>query len=374
MGLGREDLWRALTETPGPDVEQMIVDAYTLELHREWSLGDRSPHGHAWHTSFHASEFPGEDRLACARRAVYGLLDPPAAQAREPKLQAWFDLGTNLEHDWVRRWSAYGVLLSADVTVGAEHQTGFVDAEHWLTGSSDAILLLPERGKARCVEVKTTSHEKVLKMLNSNGADVPKQHAKYLRQLGVYVGLAHEAPFSPHVTVCEKSGLLMNIVANGDADRMCPAWRTNDDRPHPLLHEGECNPVQIVVTAPDDGTLIYSSREEPLLTVSFRVNYDVAFMAAGRARLDGFRQALLEDRIPEHPHEGAKAKWGVEPCQWCPLKKDVCKPDYQQKVGSLRDSNLIGFSQQIAPTWDYDEKRNAVLQRWGVKREEPQPA
>lgn len=365
MGISREDLWRQLSEAPGPVVQPMLMAAYELELHREWSLGGRNPHGDPWHTSFHASEFPGQNRVACGRYAVYNLLDPPSEAPIKPFLKAWFELGTNLEHDWVRRFRAYGTLLSKSPAIGDDYQTGFADREHWLTGASDAIVLQVDRGKAHCIEIKTTSHEKVLKMLASNGADVPKQHAKYLRQLGTYIGLAYEAPFMPQVLVCGKSGLLLteedSVHSSG---RQCPARQRAGDRPHPLLHDGECTQVQIVVTRPDDGTLIYSSREEPLTVASFHVDYDPAFMAAGREKLAEWRQAFIEERIPEHPHEHAKAKWGVEPCRYCPLKAAVCKPDYTNKITSLRESNLIGSSQQTSPAWNYDEVRAAVLARW----------
>lgn len=371
MGISRNDLWRLLGEAPGPVVAPMLMAAYELELHREWSLGEHNPHGHPWHTSFHASEFPGENRLACGRFAVYRLLDPPSTEPLKPFLKAWFDLGLNLEHDWIRRLNAYGVLLSADVTAGAQYQTGFRDEEHWLTGASDAIVLQPGTHKSHCVEVKTTSHEKVLKMLGSNGADVPRQHGKYLRQLGTYVGLAHEAPFSPQVTLCKISGLIAHPVSNDPlGECVCPGRASSDDRPHGLLHNGSCDLERVDILAPDDGTLIYSSREEPLTVASFRVVHDPSFMSAGRARLAEWRQAFEEERIPEHPHEGKRAKWSVDPCQFCELKGGVCKPDYTGKVESLRDSNLIGFAQGISPAWDYDEKRNAVLARWDIKREE----
>jgi len=349
----------------------MLMNAYELELHREWSRGDRSPHGHAWHTSFHASEFPADDRLSCGRLAVYKLLDPPAAEPRKPFLEAWFDLGKDLELQWVRRFNSYGVLLSADQTAGEQFQTGFVDETHWFTGSSDAIVLIPERRQAHCVEVKTTSHEKVLKMLSSNGTDVPRQHAKYLRQLGAYIGLAHEAPFAPRVTICKTSGVLARpMFGNQDDEWRCSLQRSGSDRPHPLLHDGECELEVVTIIPPDDGTLIYSSREEPLTVASFRAVYDPAFMAAGRERLAHWRDVFLEEGIPEHPHEGARAKWSVDPCQYCEMKAEICKPDYQNKVASLRDSNLIAYAQGIDPSWSYEERRKAVLERWDALREE----
>jgi hypothetical protein len=285
-------------------------------------------------------------------------------------LQSWFDLGSNLEHDWVRRLDSYGVLLSRSPALGHATQTVFLDDEHWLAGASDAIVLKPGTNQAHCVEIKTTGddrngRDKVRLMLDSNGADLPKQHAKYLRQLGAYIGLANASRFSPQVTVCKKSGLIARPVADDDpyCDCVCPARMLGTDRPHVLLHAGECDLERVDVLPPTDGTLIYSSREDPLTVASFRVVHDPAWMQAGLAKLAAWKQAFLDERIPEHPHEGQRAKWSVEPCQWCSAKK-WCKLDYQQQVTSLRDSNLIGFSEGIAPAWSYEERRNAVIERW----------
>jgi hypothetical protein len=275
-----------------------------------------------------------------------------------------FELGSNLEHSWVTRLNAYGSLLSADVTGDDDFQTGFTDEEHWLTGACDAIVLPPKSHKAHVVEVKTTSHEKVCKMIEDG--TVPKQHAKYIRQLKTYIGLAHELPFSPVVSVCKVSGLRTTYGS-------CPARMLPTDRPHASLHAGECEEEVITVIPPDDGTLIYSSREEPLKTASFVVRYSPEFMSAGRAKLAAWRDAFVAEEIPDHPLAHAKAKWSVDPCQWCALKKDICKPDYQQKITSLRDSNLIPWSAEQRPDYDYDEKRAAVLRRWHaeIEREEP---
>lgn len=371
MGLDRADLWRLIDEAPEPVVPGLLRDAYTLELWREWCKGDRSPHGHPWFSSFHASSFPGEDPLACGRLAVYNLLDPPSEKPHSVKLQGWFDAGSDFEHRLVTRWRNYGVLLSADVMEdGVAVQTGFVDREHWLTGASDAIVLPPGTTKSSCVEIKTTSHEKVLAML-ADGT-VPKQHPKYLRQLGTYLSLAHEAPFSPQITICKKSGLIAKPVSNDPlSDCFCPARMTPDDRPHDLLHTGDCELERVDIQPPDDGTLIYSSREDPTGTIAtFRLVYDPTFIAAGRKKLAEWRDAFERGVIPAHPHEGKRAKWSVAPCDWCPMKKSVCKPDYEQKIINLAESNLIASSRELRPGWDYEEKRSVVLDRW-VNREEP---
>lgn len=330
-------------------VEPLLNNAYSAEEDEIWRTGSEdSPHGFPWHSSFHASEFPGADPYACGRKAVYGLLGPPPAEPITPHLRAWFDIGKNLELDWVRRLAYYGVLLSADQTAGDELQTGFADQAHWLTGSSDAIVLPPFWKKGHCVEIKTTNHEKVQLMLQ--GGEPPKKHEKYLRQHGAYIGLAYESNYSPTVLICETSGIMMIPEIGGCREKH--------------NHGGTCSPRIVKLLPPDDGTLIYSSREEPMTTVSFYQTYDPQFMDAGRARLAEWRDDFLAGRIPEHPREAEKAKWSVDPCSDCAFKKAVCKPDYQKKIKALDESHLKVFAPTIRPDYDFDARRAAVLARW----------
>lgn len=328
-------------------VEPLLNNAYAAEENEIWRSGSEdSPHGDAWHTSFHSSEFPGDDPYACGRKAVYTLAGPPPPEPITPHLRAWFDIGKNLELDWVRRFKYYGVLLSNDQTDGDELQTGFADQEHWLTGASDAIILPPFWKKGHCVEIKTTKHEKVLAMLQ--GEEPPKSHAKYLRQTGAYIGLSYESKFSPLVLVCRHSGI-----------RVIPEiGRCRGE------HDGICDPYLLQVQPPEDGTLIYSSREEPMTTVSFYVHYDAEFMSAGRAKLAQWRDDFLANRIPEHPRENEKAKWSVSPCDFCDFKKSICKPDYQKKIKALDESHIKTFAPTIRPDYDFDAMVAAVRARW----------
>src|SRR5271166_2163972 len=149
--MTRKELWDALDEAGV--VEPILLAAYKNEEERIWreGLGD-SPHGMPWFTSFHASAFPGEDTSVCGRAQVYKLMNPAPEKPIEPWLRVWFDLGSNLEHDWIRRFAAYGVLLSADVTADDKYQTGLSDPEVWLTGSPDGIILPPWWTKSHVVE------------------------------------------------------------------------------------------------------------------------------------------------------------------------------------------------------------------------------
>jgi hypothetical protein len=354
MGLSRIALWNEISGVS--IVEPILITAYQREEERAWreGLGD-SPHGSPWFTSFHASKFPGDDPYACARAAVYGLMGLPETSPIEPRLRAWFDLGKNLELDWIRRFAAEGVLLSADQTAGDDFQTGFVDREHWLTGASDAIILPMFWRKSHCVEVKTTSHEKVMAMKNDHN-ETPKLHEKYLRQIKTYISLSNESQFCPTVTLCESSWAILRPILPDSPMLWCP------------IHENfACDQIKITLDAPDDGTLIYSSREEPLTTVSYYVSLDEEMMAAGREKLTQYREAFLAGEIPEHPREKEKAKWSVTPCQYCEFKALGCKADYTGKVKKLEESNVIAGAKKIRPDYDYAKTRAAVLRRWGVK-------
>lgn len=347
-GLSRLGLWSEIAAISV--VEPILIAAYERESIRD-QIKEASPHGHPWFTSFHASAFPGDNPVDCARAAVYGLMGLPSNDLIEPKLRAWFELGTNLEHAWVRHFAADGVLLSKDVTAGDDYQTSFADPEYWLTGASDAIILPAFWRKGHCVEVKTTSHEKVMAM-RDNPVATPKQHGKYVRQLKTYISLANEAPFTPEIVVCSESWAITKGLPIGDL-RWCP------------VHESvTCATEEVALEPPDDGTLIYSSREEPLTTASYYINLDEEHMIAGRARLAEYRQAFIDGVIPAHPRETESKKWSVEPCQWCSLKSAGCKKDYTDKVTDLAASNLIATAMKIDPNYSYETARAQVLGRW----------
>src|ERR1700690_2996232 len=115
MGMTRAALWGALSGiTP---VEATLLAAYENEEREIWQKGlGNEPHGQKWSNSFHASSFPGDDDSVCGRAQVYKLMDPAANAPLEPKTRVLFDEGTMIEYMFIKRWSNYGVLLTADVT------------------------------------------------------------------------------------------------------------------------------------------------------------------------------------------------------------------------------------------------------------------
>lgn len=294
-------------------IEPMTLQAYEDHEREIWEKDlENSPHGEAWHTSFHASRFPGDDPMACGRAAVYGLMNIPSPTPISPYLRALGDAGKDIEKQIVTRWKRAGVLLSADAD--AEVQTGFVDEEVWLTGNTDAVLLLPGWRRPHVVDVKTKKDTYVDDMkIGSRDAD-----AAHRRQILTYIGLAHE--------------------------RSAEMWPGFD-------------PVQ-------DGSLYYVSRDNPRNTFEFFYTYDKEFMTQGRHKLRAWKQAFLEGELPPRPQHW---KWSESPCQWCPLKKHVCKPDFKARITRLEDSAALEFATSIRPTYSYDDTRAAVIGRWERK-------
>lgn len=345
--MSRAVLWGSLAGiTP---VESVLYSAYEEEEKYIWenNIGN-SPHGMPWFTSLHASSFPGDDDTVCGRAQVYDLMNPASSAPHDPKTRALFELGHAIEHMHIKRLSNAGVLLTADVTGDDEFQTGFEDPDCWLTGSPDAIILPPFATKSHVLDVKSTKHENLLKMI-SDPLDTPYSHSKNERQVKCYIGEANEK-FSPTVVTCVISGVL---IKNG-RDKCCKA------------HIGNCVPKIIKVEPPDDGTIFYCSREEPITcTKSYYVSLDLDFMKSGKEKLKKWKTNFIEDRLPAHIHEGQKAKWTVGECKYCSHKSSgYCKRDYKNKTVNLSESDLIEYTKSIRPNYDYGETREEVLSRW----------
>lgn len=347
VGLTRSELWGLLNNiTP---TESLLLSAYENEERQIWRDGlGNEPHGQKWSNSFHASSFPGDDDSVCGRAQVYSLLDPAPASPLEPKVRMLFDLGTDIEHMFVKRWSNYGVLLSADVTGNDQYQTGFEDPSCWLTGSPDAILLPPFFTRCEVVDVKTTSQDKVEKMKN-DPEDTPYSHKKYIRQVKTYIAEAHDK-FSPTVITCGISGTL---IKNGK-DRCC------------VSHKGSCIPNILKVEPPNCGTLLYASREEPLTCMmSYYIQHDQEFIESGKKKLRDWKQQFVDGKLPPHINEGDSKKWTTGECRYCDHKSaKYCKEDYKNKTQDLKDSALIEFNKKYKPGYRYEQTRNEVLERW----------
>lgn len=300
-------------------VEPTIVDSFKWYEDREWRE-DRgnSPHGWPWHTSFHASSFPGNDERACGRKAIYTLMNIPRKEATPRKLRGQAEMGNAIEEMLVKRWGNYGMLLSNDKTGDDEFQTGFTDEEHMLTGSVDAVLVPDGWRRPHVVEVKSKAHDVVKEMIAlRRGPD-----DAHVRQCQTYISFAHEL-----------------------GPQMWPEYE-----------------------ACIDGTVLYCSRDDPSLTYEFFFSYDPRFMKAGRAKLQLWKDFYVNGELPPHPFGGKE--WSQMPCQYCDFKKNTCKPDALDEVTVLRESHGIAFAEEVRGKYDYKETREAVLNRWGLEDKE----
>jgi hypothetical protein len=340
--LTRSQLWGLLDNfTP---VESVLLSAYENEEREIWRKGFGDKKGH---TSFTFSKFPGDDPGVCGRAQVYNLLRPIEEKPLTPKTRMLFDEGTAIEHMFVKRWSNYGVLLSADITGDDDFQTYFEDPECWATGNPDAILLPPFYTKSHVVEVKTTEQGKIERMKNEPDFFI-YSHRKYVRQLQVNIAEAHDK-FSHTVITCEKSGVL---IKNGQ--EKCAA-----------VHPGKCIPKVLKVEPPDDGTLLYASREEPLTCMmSYYVPHDPSVIIEGKKRLKSWKEDFINGILPDHVDGTNSKKWTSGECRYCDMKSIACKVDFKNKTKNLKDSELIKYNKKMKPDYDYDKVRSEVLDRW----------
>jgi hypothetical protein len=291
-------------------VEPLTEKAY-LKMEREAFKLDLEgdPHGVAYHTSFGGPSFPGNDEMACPRKALYGLANfaPPGPAPRQLRTQA--DSGKAIEYELVRRWEYLGILLSA----GAEEkvQTEIKVPELWFSGHPDAIILPPKWDRPHLVEIKSKAHEKVMEMQNrKRGPD-----AAHVKQAKTYIGFLHEL-----------------------SKELWP----------------DLEPLR-------DGTIYYVSRDLPSETHEFYIEHDEEFMEIGKQRLKDWKQHFLNDELPARPKEWY---WSKTPCQYCPFKKNVCKPDDKAGVTKLSESHGIEYTKSIRKSYDFDITKEIVIKRW----------
>lgn len=317
--LAREDLFRILgVVTRGPKIDRKTEAAYEAYEKEIWKKDlDSSPHGHPWHTSFHASSFPGHEKV-CGRQALYTLLDIPPAGPITPRLRAISEIGKAVEYQIVYRW------IKAGLTLGMEEplkegdkitQVGFADPSTWLTGASDAILdLRPQWPAVTPTDVKSKAHDVIESMkLGRQSYDI-----KHYMQLQGYIYLAN---VFHHEMGWEEMGL---EPAKG-------------------------------------GILYYVSRQDPRFTHEYYIEANWTYIDAAVTRLKEWKQMFLDDVLPPRPKEW---RWTEEPCKWCPLKRDSCKPDFKAGVKKLSESKSVTFAKRIRPSYNLDEKKQEVSERW----------
>lgn len=306
-------------------VEPIIEEAFRIsELRHLEENSDSAPHGSPWHVSFHASQFPGDDPMACGRQALYRMMDFPSAEPTSRKLRQTADAGKAFEVTLVEAWARSGMLLSSN---DPDNQTGFEWNEAWLTGSVDAVILPPGWNKPLPIECKQRKHEIVQEMNLGRG------------------------PFPEHI-----SQIKVQIAMVRNAQQRGFLWQDYD----------LC----------DHGIIYYGSRDDPDgTTAEFRVDFDPNFMEQGVEKLKRWIAYFEEDVLPElkpgkrstifgHPNGW---RWSYQPCQWCSFKK-TCQLDFREGVTQLSESVGVARAKRVRSNYDYEAARQRVRKRWEKKK------
>ena len=286
---------------------------------------DSAPHGQPWHVSFHGSQFPGNNPMACPRASLYGLMNFPSPTPTSRLLRQTADSGLATEAGLVKAFHDAEILLSSP---DPKNQTGFEYPEAWLTGTVDAVICLPNTNKPLPVEIKERKAEVLAEMQVGRG------------------------PFLNHVSQVKVEIAFTRLYQEQGL------WLSNMDL---------C----------DHGMIYYVSRDNPLVTAEFRVDYDENFFVAGVEKLKRWRTYFEEDVLPElkpgkrtsnfgHPHGW---RWSYEPCQFCSFKK-TCQLDFREGCTTLSDSNGVNRAKLVRPDYDVESARLRVRARWQKKKAE----
>jgi hypothetical protein len=365
-------------------MEPMTEELMQQRNEREWRSDDHV-RGEHWHTSFHASEFPGDDINACARYLVYRMMDFPPATSMPPWVTTTGTIGKAGELDIVNAWFEGGHALAVpEDRPEGEHQLVFEHRGFWASGSIDLPILKPGWRRPHIVEVKGKADEVLEEMIHGRwdealGRRVQRRwEPAHRRQVLASLGLCRDFDWG-EVTVCENCwGILYaDIFVNEDdghdgalRGRMNPAIspeRAADDnlRSCPFCGADDYEGVTFRLEQPSSCSIYYWSRSWPRKTAEFFFEHDQAFMNAGFIVLDQARAAFEADRIPPRPDHFA---WSVGACARCPLKKYACKPDFGKKnefgVTVLSESNGIDHARSLRDNYDPNKVRERVLARW----------
>lgn len=298
-------------------IDPIVQAAYKKVEEERWRSGDgNSPHGNPWHVSFHASQFPGDDPMACGRQAMYRMMDLPKADPFNRRARTVMSAGKAVEYELVKTLHDAGILISAGPD--EEIQTGFTYADAWLTGSVDCVIKPPELNRPLPIEIKSKYQEVIEEM-----------------QLGI------RKPDEGHIFQ-----LKVQLALVRDAQEKGELWSDLDLVTH--------------------GYIYYLSRDKPFETAEFRVDYDKRFFELGVEQLKEWQQMFKDGVLPSenpskrHPYGW---RWSYPPCQWCDYKK-TCKLDFEHGTTELSESVGINRAKLVNPDYDYEAARKRVLDRW----------
>jgi hypothetical protein len=332
-------------------VDPVIRQAY-LEVEKSIMAEDLegSPHGDVWHTSFHASEFPGDDERACGRYALYSMMNVPQVDEIDDCGRAIMDAGKDAEMQQVRRLYRAGFLISAHPD--EDRQTGWMEPQSFLTGNTDGIQVLPFAGTGRILEFKGKDG----KVIDEMRLGTKKPDTWHIKQVNAYIGMGN-AMGGIEFGRCRESGRCYIQPGPYQPAIFCPIHGYSQ-------HCWELATLGAI----EDGTLLYFARERPRThTHEFHFKLDPRYLEAGRARLRLWMSMLQRGELPHDP--AAKRHpfgwmWSIDPCDYCPYKKHVCKPDWKAGITRLEDSHMHEFSRRVSLAYRPDEARLATLRRW----------
>lgn len=307
MGITRDTLFRSLgVIKDGPELDKWTIKAHKEVGLKEWREG--------YSLGFRASMYPGGDK-SCARQALYRLMGFPENEPISPTGRGIMDAGKAIEESIVNSWNELGILL------GPKHPAQMrihVDTL-WLSGFLDAALdLRPDWKYVLPVEIKTKK-DSVIDAMQVGAQSYDEQH--YF-QLQAY--LFH----------CIK-----------EHERM--GW--NELGLKPAI----------------GGIIYYISRENPRNTHEFYVETNYELINNANEKLEAWRQNFLDDVLPER---NKNFMWSKTPCQYCPFKKFICKPDHIEGINKLSESHGVQFAQNTLDSYNVDKSRKRVIDRWTIKQ------
>ena len=369
MGLSRGEFFARIGLLS--EVDPLTDLAYRFAEQRDALLSDQGAAvKDKWHVSFHGSQFPGNDPKACGRASLYRMIDTPRTFGSylfsNRKLTQIADAGKDIEDRLVMKWHEAGFLVSPppfDPFGNKQDQLVFQHPEAWLTSTVDSIVLWPRSVMPIVSEVKSKYANVIADMQRLiRGPD-----EKHVKQIKTQIAMARYF-YTQYPLVVQRcfntDRLAIPLVLNGDgAVRLvCPQHMTTD-----CLYEAELVP-------PEYGYLYYVSRDNPIDTFEFYIEYDPSFYEAGIAKLVEWRKNFENDELPQtnfkekrfaHPFGWL---WGDQPCKWCDFG-DICRSDMkkalaEQRPLKLSESAAIEDALAARSDYSYEEARKAVVDRW----------
>lgn len=373
-----------------PDTEMLLREFNE----RRWRHDEfDSPHERAWHVSFHASQFPGDEANACKRYLLYRMMNLPANEPMPPWVTTTGDVGKAGELTIARAWYEGGKALAIpeDGASPGIHQLGFVDRSVWLTGSVDLPILKPGWRRPHIVEIKGKADEVLEEMLKGRWDTaltrmVPRPpDPGHILQLKASLGLAHEHDWG-EVTVCSSCWRIFfaDIFEALHPDRL-PVGTLNPvigihhlELPlgkGPRLRScpwcGSASSKTFHLEPPTTGEIYYWSRSWPRKTKSFFYEHDPAYMERGRRILAEAREHFINNELPPKPEH---FQWSLGPCGNCSMKPHCRldsglaprkrKPVEEDIVTALHESNGVRWAKAVRPHYDFAAVHSAVLREW----------